>query len=299
MRETGAQRRSCHDLALDNENAPNSRERTLCRITAEVWRDRRLQDRHGSERNSESCVLDQLRRFTPMNSRFLAVAQDPAIIPAVHHFCDEWCDYCPVTKRCLAFRCTAEFRKAKGRGDDDATFATINEAVTFTRELAAIEGTSTEELDELMAHPHGESAIRTSDTLASLALEYAAQVATALIASSAVIANTTRRPGSPEPQEVIVWYQLRIYMRLFRALVSKDRAIAGSGGSMEDAVGSAKTALVGVQRSRDALVSLRTIANERKIAELICALDTIERGIDDRFPGAKSFVRVGLDVPAS
>ena len=96
-----------------------------------------------------------------MNSRFLAVTQDPAIIPAVHHFCDEWCDYCPVTKRCLAFRCTAEFRKTKGRRDGDETFANMDEAVQFTRDLAAIEGTLTEELDELISHPQGESTIQT------------------------------------------------------------------------------------------------------------------------------------------
>jgi hypothetical protein len=299
MRETGAQRRSCHDLALDNENAPNSRERTLCRITAEVWRDRRLQDRHGSERNSESCVLDQLRGFTPMNSRFLAVAQDPAIIPAVHHFCDEWCDYCPVAKRCLAFRCTAEFRKTKGRRDDEATFACMDEAVKFTRDLAAVEGTSTEELDDLISHPQGESAIQTSDALALLTWDYAEDVATALLPAPPPATNAGRRPASPDPEEVVAWYHVRIYMRVFRALVSRDRASAESNRNMEDAVGSAKVALVGVQRSRDALQSLRNIANERKIAELISMLDTIECGIDERFPAARSFVRVGLDVPVS
>jgi hypothetical protein len=88
-------------------------------------------------------------------------------------------------------------------------------------------------------------------------------------------------------------------MRVFRALVSRDRANAGSGRTLEDADGSAKVALVRVQRSRDALESLRNIANERRVAELISALDTIERGIDEQFPAARSFVRVGLDVPVS
>ena len=234
-----------------------------------------------------------------MNSRFLAVAQDPAIIPAVHHYCDEWCDYCPVTRRCLAFRCTAEFRKTKGRRDGDATFASMDEAVEFTRDLAAIEGTSTEALDELMSHPHGESTIQTSDALALLAWDYAEHVATALISAPAPTTNAGRRPAAPDPEEVVAWYHIRIYMRVFRALVSKDRASAGSGRSIEDADGSAKLALVGVQRSRDALESLRNIANEPRIAELISALDTIERGIDERFPAARSFVRIGLDVPVS
>ena len=46
-------------------------------------------------------------------STFLAIAKDPTIIPGVHHHCDEWCDYCLVTNRCLAFKCTDEHRGAR------------------------------------------------------------------------------------------------------------------------------------------------------------------------------------------
>jgi hypothetical protein len=77
---------------------------------------------------------------------FLAIAQDPRIIAAVHHHCDEWCDYCPVTTRCLAFRCMAEFRRQHGRSQADRPFTSIEAAVAFTRDLAAIDGTPTEEL---------------------------------------------------------------------------------------------------------------------------------------------------------
>ena len=37
------------------------------------------------------------------HSAFLAIAKDPTIIPGVHHHCDEWCDCCLVTNRCLEF----------------------------------------------------------------------------------------------------------------------------------------------------------------------------------------------------
>ena len=40
-----------------------------------------------------------------MDPQFLAIARDPRIIPGVHHYCNEWCDYCPVTARCCGYLC--------------------------------------------------------------------------------------------------------------------------------------------------------------------------------------------------
>src|SRR6516165_7145320 len=88
-----------------------------------------------------------------MNRRFLAIAQDPSIIHGLHHFCDEWCDYCPITSRCLGFLCTAAFRKERGRRKGDPTFTSTREAAEFTRELCLIDGSSTEELDTLLRQP--------------------------------------------------------------------------------------------------------------------------------------------------
>ena len=67
------------------------------------------------------------------HSAFLAIAKDPTIIPGVHHHCDEWCDYCLVTHRCLAFRCTAERRRRQVLADEEPTFRSLDEAVSFTR----------------------------------------------------------------------------------------------------------------------------------------------------------------------
>jgi hypothetical protein len=86
-----------------------------------------------------------------MKARFIAIAKDPSIIPGVHHHCDEWCDYCPVPERCLSFRCTAAFRQQHRRREADSTFASMDQAVAFTRELAMLEGSSTAELDALLA----------------------------------------------------------------------------------------------------------------------------------------------------
>ncbi len=233
-----------------------------------------------------------------MNARFLAIARDPRIIPGVHHHCDEWCDYCPVTRRCLAFLCMAEFRRQHGRSHTDPPFTSVEAAVAFTRELAAIDGTSTEELDAVLAGPPGQSGLETSDPLASVAWEYAVRVALVLAATGGEVTTAKPRASGPEPEDVVVWYHLRIYLRVVRALISREKPL-GSSDRREDATGSAKLALVSIGRSRSALQSLRSAGNDVEISGLMALLDALERGLDERFPNARSFLRIGLDCPAA
>jgi len=224
-----------------------------------------------------------------MNAQFLAIAQDRSIIPGVHHHCDEWCDYCPVAARCLAFRCTAAFRRQHRRRDADPTFASMEEAIGFTRELAALDGSSTEELDALLARPGSGSGLETADPLASVAWEYAVGAAFLFTASSMSHLGKGRRAAAPAPEEVVLWHHLRIYMKLVRALVSR---------SAEDANGCAKLVLVSAERSRSALIALREAGREA-VDPLIVALEDLERGIETRFPMAREHLRAGLDCPVS
>jgi hypothetical protein len=231
-----------------------------------------------------------------MNQRFLAIAKDPAIIPGVHHHCDEWCDHCPVTNRCLAFRCTDEFRRRRRRRDNQPTFASMDEAVRFTRELAAVEGTKTEELDELLARPRGESSITTSDPLAAAAWDYSIAAAVFMMPMVDDVLEAKPPPGRPGPADIVLWDHLRIYMRVFRALVALERR---GPEKQEDAIGCAKAAIVSICRSRAALGMLRSASNAAETDSLVARLDALERRLDERFPGARSYVRIGLDCPVS
>jgi len=236
-----------------------------------------------------------------MNAQFLAIAQDPRIIPGVHHYCDEWCDYCPVTQRCLAFLCTEAFRRGRGRTETEETFANMDEAFEFTRQLAAIEGLRTDELDELLAHPPGQSGVRTDDPLAERALDYAARAELLLMPIALELAahRSSRSPsGVPSPEEVVIWYHLRIYMKIFRALVSAASDCAG-GRHSDDARGCAKLAMVSIDRSRGALEMLRGTFGVDEIDPLIAILAELDRGLEQRFPDARGFVRVGLDCPVA
>jgi hypothetical protein len=229
------------------------------------------------------------------SSSFLAIAKDPAIIPGVHHHCDEWCDYCAVTARCLAFRCTDVFRREHGRADTDPTFSSMEEAIAFTRAVAEVEGTSTPELDALVTHGAAGAGMQTSDRLAAIACDYAVHVAMAFAPIAPLVANAPVRPGGPEPEEVLLWYHVRIYLRTVRALVAREGRAPG-GDRTEDAIGSAKLVLVAVRRSRAAAEALQAREPADDFTELLSMLDALERGLDERFPEARAYLRVGLDV---
>lgn len=230
-----------------------------------------------------------------MNVRFVAVAKDPRLIPGVHHYCDEWCHYCPVTQRCLAFRCIAEYRKQRGLAETDPTFNNMAEAIALTREIAAVEGASTDDLDTIAGGSPGADAMHTQDPLAGVALQYAFAVTTVLKPIAEEVSYWGASASPPSPREVVIWYHLRIYLKLVRALVAKERTAASGVERSEDAAGCAKLTLMSIARSREALRAL----GEPGVESLISMLDTLEAGIDERFPGARAFVRVGLDVPAA
>ena len=235
-----------------------------------------------------------------MNAQFLAISQDPGIVPGVHHYCDEWCGYCPVQQRCLVFRCEEVLRAERGRKAEEGTFASMEEAIAFTRQISSIEGIRTDELDELLAHPPGESGVRTEDPLADRALEYAVRTELALLPAALQLASRrpSQPPAIPSAEEVVMWYHARIYMKIFRALVSAASDCA-AGPRGDDARGCAKLAIVSIDRSRAALQTLRRNAGADLVDPLMAMLDELDRGLEERFPEARSFVRVGLDCPVA
>jgi len=233
--------------------------------------------------------------MSELRARFMAIAADPRIIPGVHHHCDEWCDHCHVTDRCLEFRCTNEFRKVKGRKEGDQTFVSIDEAVNFTRALSSIEGVSTAALDALLGNGRAPAEV-TNDPLAVSAWYYAVAVALAYGPQSLAADDGPPAPGEPAPEEVVLWYHLRIYMRIFRAIA----AIHGTGlrsENADEALGSAKLALYSIRRSQQALIKLSSSREHASSGSLSSKLDAIDGGLRERFPQADAYIRIGLDAP--
>lgn len=228
-----------------------------------------------------------------MASAFADAARDTRFIRGVHHYCDEWCDMCPVSGRCLAFRCMAIYRREKGRRQGETTFRTPGEVVEFTRHLAAAEGVCTPGLDAALAEAAQPVGFRSLEPLAKVAWQYALAVSMWLVLTPDDLRRMRTGPG-PSPEEIVLWYHLRIYIKLVRATAAQESPASRSHD--EDADGFAKLTLVCIQRSRKALLQMKKRPNGAEaVPPLLAMLDTLEREIDRRFPNARAFVRFGLD----
>jgi hypothetical protein len=86
-------------------------------------------------------------------------------------------------------------------------------------------------------------------------------------------------------------------MRASRALVAAARADRGIPGEREDAEGSAKIALIGIDRSRAALELMAGGRHGKICRHLDGMLESRATGLEARIPGARAFVRIGLDAP--
>jgi hypothetical protein len=98
--------------------------------------------------------------------------------------------------------------------------------------------------------------------------------------------------------EVVEWYLFFIDVKLQRAVASRvDQTRDGADGSPSDADGSAKVALVAIDRSIAAWARLhRHFAGEADaILDLLVRLERLRRAVERDFPAARAFQRPGLD----
>jgi hypothetical protein len=96
-----------------------------------------------------------------------------------------------------------------------------------------------------------------------------------------------------EAVEVIRWYQFFIAAKVMRAI----RGSMEERGTYSDSDGSAKVALIGIDRSIAAwgVIPRHNRFYREEVFEIIAFLDLLKQAVEETFPGAKLFIRPGLD----
>ncbi len=221
-------------------------------------------------------------------------SKDTPLVPGIYEHCDQWCSYCTATTRCLAFRHLQVRQEQHG-----APLRSLEDVIEFTREVKAEEGSLTPELDLLLSpDPAKRIALMPDidDPLDDLAYRYAFEAHRFL--ERRYWMPPIQTAPQPSPIDVVAWYHLLIGTRISRALASETQAAAHRRGSwMDDAHGCAKMVLVGIDRSHAALRKLRGQRDDARVAALIETLEQLGPAVERRFPGARGFMRPGLDGP--
>lgn len=221
-------------------------------------------------------------------ARLRALSADPALVPQVYDYCDQWCEYCGLTDRCLAFK-WVEVRGggqltdvyhdlyASARGSGTGSHASVSPGI-----MAALAGAGT----------------HLGDPLEALGREYAAR-------AHMFLRSLDPEPPAPSDGEaqppgartILARYHLLLAAKIFRAVAAASIDPTAASSATSDSTGTAKVALLVAERSRIALADMAHTARDSRAADLTALLERIEEDLVRRFPLAPSFERPGFDAP--
>ena len=231
---------------------------------------------------------------------FVAAVLDPTVIPHVYDACDQWCTYCPVTSRCLAYRCRPEGASPHGRqAIYENIAARLSESLTVIGDLrGAGAGQHPAIARVLTARPEADiQELAAPDPLEQMGRRYAIEAARYLASRPEAPFAYPPRPDGPTPAEVLAWFSSLIHVKIYRALVSWQAVVRGQGARALDAQRSARVASLGIERSRAAIATLRQADGDPRLAFLDAQLHRLAPELEGRFPAAATTIRPGLDGP--
>ena len=228
---------------------------------------------------------------------FVQVAADPTLIPGIYDACDQWCMYCSATHWCLAYRCGPEIRSGKANVHRSLADR-LYEGITFLKQVAEAEGRSTPEIDAMLSDDPRKRAqlVIIDDPIERIGRRYGRLSDAYLLSRPDFPFEMRHRASGPTPFEVFAWYHQLVPGKVYRALVSAGHAARGDAGRHDDALVSAKVALIGMDRSLDALAAMAVEDDDPRLESLQAQLRRLRREVDARFPSARAFVRAGLDA---
>ena len=224
--------------------------------------------------------------------------QDGFIL-GIYNYCDRWCETCAFTSRCRLFAGCAELEARH-----DPVLKAVAEASLLPQDLPPPPPPWMEELiDEMNKHaaePISEEELKTlepgippeHERIERRARMYGDRVHGWLEAHGFLSIDEPN-----DPRGVIAWFQYAIRSKTHRAL----RGLADDDPEERDWPadhdGSAKVALLGIERSHSAWLELacRGLASPAEIEPFVADLIWLSDELERVFPRARAFVRPGLD----
>lgn len=278
----------------------------------------------GREKNGSHPIFIKLvGNFTAMKRpKILDDARNPNLIPGIYNYCDQWCERCAFTDRCLNFLGREEERTSGDREDLAETMGQIfDETIELIRYIAEEKGINLDEIEPDPDYEERSERIREEaedNELATSSNVYAMKVrdwfreAKDLLKEKEGEWNRHLKLGLNEEAilrekgqledaiEVVQWYQFQIHVKLMRALSQKDfyEEMGDDDDLQNDADGSAKVALIGMDRSLAAWGVLRKLllTHADQILDFLVILEKLRRSTEQQFPNARAFVRPGFDT---
>ena len=219
---------------------------------------------------------------------------DVGFIPGIYNYCDRWCEKCEQQLRCMSFVMGKKIEEKggfnferEGHREDESIWARLKEVFESTYEV----------LHELAE----ERGLDVEDIYASENIDrefwgedYEGTPREQLYE---IINDKEKNELLEEALEVVGWYPDLIQAKIRRALYGYHYHTANKSKTTEDYNGSAKVALIGVERSIENWKIIQPLcpAYQKEISHLLVVLEQLRSDADEYFPKARTFVRPGFD----
>jgi hypothetical protein len=263
------------------------------------------------------------------------LAANPDFISGIYNYCDRWCERCTFTSRCFLYateKADQDLDDPEVRDINNAKFWRKMETI-FRETRAMIEEWAAEagfDLQAAEANAAREEARREAKEheLFLSSQEYAEMVQGWFKDEFAVeqdvhddatgkIQNAEDDIDISDAIDVIRWYQFFIAAKTYRAVMDlEDREEIDQvadvdpftdeelddedvwlRASIDDSNGSAKVALIAIDRSSNAWRAMLGWMPEKKdsIGPILTRLEQLRHGLEETFPRARDFIRPGFD----
>lgn len=239
------------------------------------------------------------------------LANNPDLISGIYNYCDRWCERCPLTSRCLVYATEQEDDDSPESRDvrNEAFWRKLGAIFLETREMvvewareARVDLTGPAEGEEKRSHRRRQ--LIDNHPLAKSGKKYANAASDwfrefdQTIEISDLRATENEREHVEDAREVIQWYQYQIAVKTIRALSGRrEEEDPELADFPKDSDGSAKVALIGIDRSIAAWRLMQLSLPERadSIVTLILQLERLRYRLENGFPQARRFIRPGFD----
>ena len=252
------------------------------------------------------------------------LARNPRFIPGIYNYCDRWCERCAFTLRCLNYVVEQEENKVNDGAPKNAEsfWKRFDTSLVLTKEMltdmAKEQGIAFDprEMERIGRHEKERHQTSENHPLTKLAFAYGEMVdewfesgKEALRAKEGEIMEQAKLGVEKVKEEVasltdvveiLRWYQHQIYVKLLRGL-DADKEVEASSELPRDSDGSAKVALIAMDRSIAAWLRLKEFFPDKtdSILTMLVHLDRLRRAAEKEFPDARKFVRPGFDTGES
>lgn len=262
--------------------------------------------------------------------RLKQLAANSGHIPGVYNYCDRWCERCPLTRRCLNFAMEQEQLREDFGGDkanrdlDNQQFWKVmsdnlklvaemieedcrDRGIDFeeiqreARESSQAEDAVTRRRQRRREHPlvveataYMERASAWFKTHEEVVGAKAEELVSHLAIGLPGVDSEKMASELADAVAVVEWYHMFIGVKLARAVGREEE---GGDAVCDDAVGSAKVALIAIDRSLVAWTRLREHFPDKAdgILDTLLQLDRLRRRVEVAFAEARGFVRAGFD----